>query len=121
MNDQDRMEMEELADRLCEEMKWEHQPSFVRGFIAGYEKAMEKVEVLQKEVDEQCRLNGMGAQRELKLMTQLSEARARFAELEAALTQIRFFMCGAPTNHTIAVICDEALAPERLEPPGDEL
>lgn len=37
--------------------------------------------VMRRELDEQCRINGMGAQRELKLMTQLKEEQTRSAEL----------------------------------------
>jgi len=35
---------------------------------------LDEVRRLYKEIDEQCRINGMGAQRELKLKTQLREA-----------------------------------------------
>lgn len=35
---------------------------------------MSKLEDLQKEIDEQCRINGMGAQRELRLKTDLNNA-----------------------------------------------
>lgn len=43
------------------------------GFKAGWDHALESNEVqeLKSELQEQCRINGMGAQRELKLMTQV--------------------------------------------------
>lgn len=42
---------------------------------------------LHQEVQEQCRLNGMGAERELKLMAELEQARRANAELLEALNE----------------------------------
>jgi hypothetical protein len=54
-------EANEHLDKLC-----------VQRFWSLREKDAE-IERLKKEVEEQCRLNGMGAQRELKLMTEIEE------------------------------------------------
>lgn len=43
----------------------------------------EQVHQLQKEIDEQCRLNGMGAQRELKLITERDRYREALEKLLA--------------------------------------
>lgn len=48
---------------------------------AENDELLEERDALQKEVDEQCRLNGMGAQRELKLLTERDALRAALEEI----------------------------------------
>ena len=48
---------------------------------------------LQKELEEQCRINGMGAQRELKLMTQLAEARKVIERVNRAINSPKCECC----------------------------
>jgi hypothetical protein len=38
-----------------------------------YREAMAQIQQLQHEIEEQCRINGMGGERELKLMAQVEE------------------------------------------------
>lgn len=49
---------------------------------------IKEVETLRAELDEQCRLNGMGAQRELKLITEVKTLRAEMVAREQELLEI---------------------------------
>lgn len=53
------------------------------------EKMLEHVQQLEEEVEEQCRFNGMGAQRELKLMTEVKNLETRIEKFRDALQQIK--------------------------------
>ena len=44
---------------------------------------------LKKELAEQCRINGMGAQRELKLMTELTQLKAQNELMREALENVK--------------------------------
>lgn len=60
----------------------------------SYTRLMEKrIAELEKSLEEQCRLNGMGGERELKL-------KARVAELEAELWQIKTAVVDHVTGHS---------------------
>lgn len=60
---------------------------FINGFRDGYAAGRES---LRAEIDEQCRLNGMGQERELKLMTQLKAERARSEKLYKAANDMAY-------------------------------
>lgn len=71
---------------------------------------------LERELAEQCRLNGMGAEREAKLVAQLDEAwkqRDRLAEL---LRQYRDRVPLGYQPHMLAYEADEALAAVKTQP-----
>jgi hypothetical protein len=55
---------------------------------------------LQAEVTEQCRINGMGAERELKLMAELEQERKANAELLDALDGVMYWDNGKPEWET---------------------
>lgn len=44
-----------------------------------------RVVVLEKELEEQCRLNGMGAEREMRLLSEVSELKMELARLNEQL------------------------------------
>lgn len=46
---------------------------------------------LEAELKEQCRINGIGAQRELKLETELNQARNEIEIIESALVNLRLY------------------------------
>ena len=68
----------------------------------GYEKELlSEIDALKSELDEQCRINGMGGSRELRLMTEKDILKRA---LEAARTQLSMYKA----NHSVQK-CDEAL------------
>lgn len=60
---------------------------FHNGYIKGATEAMEKIAA--DEIAEQCRLNAMGQERELKLMAEVKSCAEREAKLVAALEETR--------------------------------
>ena len=55
---------------------------FVCGYQAARAESAREIEELKHEIDEQCRINGMGGERELKLMAEVEELKR-----DAALNQ----------------------------------
>jgi hypothetical protein len=43
-----------------------------KSFLAGYDSRQSEIDTLKAEIAEQCRINAMGSERELKLMAELS-------------------------------------------------
>jgi hypothetical protein len=47
------------------------------------ERFMNEISMLKQECDEQCRLNGMGAQREARLLAKLEEEKKKMEKIKA--------------------------------------
>lgn len=61
-------------------------------YCAGHAEAKDYVEQVKSELAEQCRLNGMDSQRELALMTKVSELNAEIDELKNQLIRAEVLM-----------------------------
>ena len=66
-----------------------------------------KIERLEAEIDEQARLNGMGAERELALMAKVEKARANSDRWE-------WIADGSNFDESVALLTDPALTAELL-------
>ena len=80
-----------------------------------YEGMKTQLAKLEAEILEQCRLNGMGAERELKLIAEIAALKLRIGKLEVVVEAARHYKSAFYGNHQASLMqgnlfeCIEAL------------
>ena len=90
------------------------------GFRSGYSLAMKKLETYISEIEEQCRINGMGSERELLLLAKIQRYEDTLNRIRTATETNEMCDCDSDVGFMCQDCCINKDCNETLNGSGDE-